>query len=118
MPVAPDETGLLGELASRTVERVLTGLQPAGGKLEQVAADGRAQLSDEDDVALAVDRQDRDCARMVDDLALMRSPLLEDQRDEIAAVDRLGCVGQQARLATALEAVLAHGTSSRAGSLA
>src|SRR4051812_40744836 len=62
-PGAPGEAGLLGELPLRALERSLAGLQPTCGKLEELGADGLAQLPDEGDMALLVDRDHRDRVR-------------------------------------------------------
>ena len=63
------EAGLLAKLAHRAHERVLPALELAGGRFEQVLADGIAVLTHAVGIALAVHRENARPARMLHDLA-------------------------------------------------
>src|SRR5579885_1979211 len=83
-PRAAGQAALLLQLALRRRERLLAGLARAGRYLQQMTARRLARLAHERDLALPVDGDDRDRARMFDHLALVVAPLLDGDRDELA----------------------------------
>src|SRR5207253_7096617 len=93
VPLAAAQTRLLLELALRRRERLLALVDRACRHLDELLARRLAQLSHEDDVVVPVDGDDRDRARVFDDLALVVAPALDDDVDELAVVDDAGLVG-------------------------
>src|SRR5581483_3840068 len=90
------QAALLAQLALRTRERLLPVLADARRQLEQRLARGLAELRDEPDLVLAVDGDDRDGLGVLDDLALVRAPLLDRHVDQLAVVDGARLVGRHA----------------------
>src|SRR5579872_2129162 len=116
-PVAAAEAGFLLQLALRTRERGLTRFERTGWELEQLAPRRLAQLAPEHDALVAVDGHDRHRARVLDDLAVVLAPALDDDVEQLAVVDRARLVRPHAtRSLASAPAANAHAKNSGSSS--
>src|SRR5262249_16732050 len=92
VPVATEKARLLLELSLGRRKRLLASLARAGGKVEQPLPRRLAELAHERYVPASLDGDDRNRARVADDLAVVVAPLLDVDADQTAVVGAPGSV--------------------------
>src|SRR5438270_5114706 len=95
-PAATPQPCLFLELSPGALEGGLAILERHRRQLEQLFAHSLPSLADERQHPLQIDRDDRDRARMLDDLPLVLAPTLQGDVDELAVVDDPCLVGLHA----------------------